>query len=80
MAKAKKRVKRGRKRASSARGGRAYRHGSFILLDNAEKKAVLQDLAEIEERARGGELELKIRSVRETLFNSTFSGASHFVK
>jgi hypothetical protein len=80
MAKAKKGGKKSRRQAGSAGSRKAKPHGSFILLDNAEKKAVLHDLEAIEGMARGSELELKIRSVRETLHNSTFSGGSHFIK
>jgi hypothetical protein len=80
MAKTRKGGKKRRKRAGTARSSEKRPHGSFILLNNAEKKAVLQDLEAIEGMARGSEIELKIRSVRETLHNSTFSGASHFIK
>ena len=80
MARAKKGGKKSRKRAGTGSQAKLPRHGSFILLDKAEKLAVLQEMDALAEMAKGSELELKILAVRKTLFNSTFSGHSHFWK
>ena len=72
MPKAKKSAKKARKAVSRARPA-----GSYILLNQAQKEQVLQDLKAIADMARGTELETKIHAVHNTLFDSTFSGQIH---
>jgi len=75
MPKAKKSAKKARKPAARAAG-----NGSYILLNNAQKKQVLDDLQAIAEKASGSELETKIRAVHVTLHDATFSGQIHTFK
>jgi len=79
MPKAKKSAKKSAKKARKA-VARAGGNGSYILLNNAQKKQVLDDLLAIADQASGTDLETKIRAVHVTLHDATFSGQIHTFK